>query len=171
MRRSPLPVRPRIIGPAATAVAVILLAPGVASAAIVPGSSIAGVRIDATDATVRDRLGTPRRISRPVSEIHGQRITIYRYAGLTVTFGPGPAAERRVTSLSTTSRRQRTSKGVRVGSRRSLLRRAYPNLTCEPVGRRSVCWRGRAEPGRKVTTFFLSTRNRVTRIDVGRIID
>ncbi|MCK9250164.1 MAG: hypothetical protein M0P31_14460 [Solirubrobacteraceae bacterium] len=152
------------------AVAVAAAVPSPAAAAVVPGSSIAGVRVDATAADVRDRLGEPRSVSRPVSEIHGQRITIQRYRGITVTFGPGSSSERRVTAVSTTSRRQRTSKGIRVGSRRSALRRAY-RLTCEPVGRRSVCWQGRAEAGRVVTTYFLSSRHRVTRIDVGRIID
>lgn len=180
---SPRPSRPRssparssgrsgarpAIAAGATALA-LLLVPSVASARIVPGSSIAGVKLGASVEDVRGVLGTPRRISHPSNEITGTT-TVYAYRGLTVTFGPGSAAEATVIAVSSGRRAERTARGIGVGSSRGALRRAYPKVRCEAVGRRAVCTLGALKPGARVTTFRIAASNRVGRVEVGLVID
>ncbi|WP_320670403.1 hypothetical protein [Patulibacter defluvii] len=170
---SPLPSRPRARRAAALAAAgaaALLVAASPAAARIVPGSSIAGVRLGAGVQDVRDRLGPPTRITHPASEITGN-LTVYAYRGLTVTFGPGDPGDAKVISVSSGRRAERTAAGIGVGSARSALRRAYPRLRCAAVGRRSVCTLGTLRPGARVTTFRISAGHRVSRVEVGLVID
>lgn len=144
--------------------AAALALPVTAGAVIVPQHSIAGVRVGATEAQVRAVAGAPVRVVAGANDFGAYRQL--RYRGLTVTLQGG----RRVTSVFTTSRAQRTRSGIGVGSTESALRRAIPVARCESVGDIRGCVVGEELPGRRVTRFSIQD-GRVSRVIVGVVID
>ena len=147
---------------------IALAAPSAASASVVPQRSIASIELSMTRAQVEKRLGTPERVRRPRSEIFG-RYTELEY-GLTF-ISIFDSAEGGVFSITTTSRRQRTSTGVGVGSTERAVRRGVRNVRCRTEYGFRRCSVGTFAPGRVVTDFVISTRGRVKRISLGRVID
>lgn len=132
--------------------------PAVVQGAIVPGKSVAGVALGDPTAKVKRVLGAPDR---------GSNLLNYRYIrrhGLGVYFVAG-----RVLKITVLRRPQATASGIRVGSTRAALTKAYPRATCRPavVGRNVVECRlaGRAK-GRATETVFTTTRDRVSTITV-----
>jgi hypothetical protein len=105
--------------PADNGAVIVALAAAVATL-IVPGHSMAGVRLGASAAAVRAELGTPLRAT----------ATLLHYRLLDVRLAGG-----RVASLTTTSARLRTREGFGVGTRVEKLQR-LPHLVCnlEPGG-------------------------------------
>lgn len=104
----------------AAAVLVGLLSSSVPSGArVAVGEGIAGVRLGDSQQIVRRRLGRPRRIAPPAwdygAPLRGQ-----------VGFG----ADGRVNDISTTSRTQRTTRGVSPGASPATFRRRYPEAKC-----------------------------------------
>jgi outer membrane protein assembly factor BamE (lipoprotein component of BamABCDE complex) len=135
-----------------------------ASAKIVPQQGIAGVRLGMSQAKVRAVLG------RPASRKHGTNdfgaYTTFRYAGLAITF-QGNAA---VTSMSTTRRSEKTASGVGVGSTEAQVRARVSGVTCKTEFGSRHCYLGAFLVGHRVTDFFIK-RGRVTRVNVGRVLD
>jgi hypothetical protein len=148
----------------AAAVLVPLVLAAGASAAIVPNRSIGGVALGQTRAQVRSALGTPLSVRHARNEFGA--FTVFRYAQVTVTFQGNAGA----TGLTTTSRAQRTRKGVGVGSTEAQVKAGVPGVRCQTFAALRHCTLGRELPGRRVTDFVLR-RGRVVRVVVGFVID
>ena len=148
---------------AATALITLAL-PASASARIVPQRGIAGANLDMTQAEVRAKLGKPDKVARPKSPIFG-RYTTWFYDGTSVDmFNQGDG---KVFNLSTTSKQEKTSTGVGVGSTAAAVKQGVRGARCD----QQHCWVGRFEGGRKVTDFLLSDKGRVSRVTIGYVLD
>jgi hypothetical protein len=135
-----------------------------AAATIVPQKGIAGVRIGMTKGKVRSVLGKPLSVKRGSNDFG--RYTIFRYGRLQVLF-QGNAA---VTSVSTTRRSERTLSGVGVGSTEAQVEATVKGVKCRTDSGFRHCYVGRFGAGQRVTDFSIK-RGKVTRVDVGVVID
>ncbi|HEV2973706.1 MAG TPA: hypothetical protein VGX69_01760 [Solirubrobacteraceae bacterium] len=123
------------------------LAPA-ASANIVIGQSIAGVKLGATKAQVKHALGAPSS-SDP---------TDFFYPTTTVGLRIGFSKAGRVNGVLSFLSKQKTSKGITIGSSRARLKSAYPQASCleGPYGPNSLYCAVTAHfHGRKSFTGFL----------------
>lgn len=145
----------------ATSLALLGAAAGTAGGAIQLQHGIGGVRLGQTEAKVRAVRGAPVTVVRARNEFG--RYTELRYRGLTVTFQGG----RRVTAVATGARRERTNRGIGVGSTTAELLAAHPTATCPDAFH---CVVGIEEPGRTVSAF-LARAGTVRRVIVGFVID
>ena len=147
--------------------AVLVLALALTSATgafIVPQNGIAGVRIGMKPGKVRSVLGQPLGEDHIKSQFGAA--TVFRYRGLQVTFqGDVPV----VTKVSTTRRSERTKSGVGVGSTEAQLN-GIRGLTCKSESGFRHCYLGKFRAGHRVTDFIVK-RGKVTRVDVGIVID
>lgn len=127
-----------------------------AGAKVVVNRSIAGISPGLTAKQVRARLGRPDRVNRS-----GRAIIGYGYdAARLRVFVSFALRSHRVDSVGTSSPRQRTGKGIGVGSSRRAVRRAY-RVTCT----RSSCTTRPSHSG--TTTSFNLTKDRVSGIGIG----
>jgi hypothetical protein len=149
------------------AVVLLAVAAPAAQARVVVDRSIAGVELDMSAKDVRAVLGEPDRVVYPRDEIQG---TVKRMDyGLTRVFlGRGSDRVQRVT---TTSKKQRTARGVGVGSTRQTLLRAIRAVRCETFGGFELCHTGELAAGERVTDFTIGSKDRVTRITLAYVID
>src|SRR5207244_9311419 len=99
----------RVAATAAALLAALLLA-APAGAVLVPQQGMAGVRLGMTQAKVRAKLGKPAAVKHGSNDFGSY--TELRYPGLRVTF-QGNAT---VTAIRTAARRERTIRGIGVGS-------------------------------------------------------
>jgi hypothetical protein len=131
---------------------------------LVPQRGIAGLRLGMTQAQVKATVGLPRRVQRGRNEIG--RYTTYEYRTYKVTFFGGS----RVTSFETRSPRERTARGIGVGSTRAQVAARVGGVRCVRELGYAHCYVGRWAPGRTVTDFALRD-GRVSRVTVGYVID
>lgn len=143
----------------AAVVALVLAAP--AQAAIVPGTSIAGVKLGMTETQMAGVLGVPDSVKHGTNEFGG--FTKFKYHKLTVTFQGNEEA----TSVITTRKSEKTSHGVGVGSTRAQLKAGVTKLKCIT---KNLCQKGKSVPGARVTVFRLY-HGKVTSVLVGFVID
>lgn len=136
-----------------------------AQAQVVPQRSIKGVHIGWYKSDVRAVLGAPDRIVRRKNEIVSETLT-YDYGRTHVTF-----IDDVVFNVSTTSRRERTSAGVRVGSSRRFVQQHVRGARCLVQYGRNHCYVGTWMPGRIITEFLFGSTGRVKLISLGRVID
>jgi hypothetical protein len=163
-------MRSRIAGGAAACgAALCLLAPAPAPAAIVPQQSIRGVALGMDVAAVRAELGSPDRFRFVRHEILG-RVREWRYGLTRVTFN-STRLDAQVIAVETRSRKERTARGVGVGSRRETVRRRVPGVRCLVEFSYDHCFVGAWRPGQVVTDFAIDRRGRVSRVVLGRVID
>jgi hypothetical protein len=148
---------------AATALIALAL-PASAAARIVPQRGIAGANLDMTQQQVRAKLGKPDGVRHPTSPIFGQ-YTTWLYGGTSVDMFRNQ--DGKVFNVSTTSKSQKTSTGVGVGSTVTAVKQGLRNVKCD----KQHCWIGRFEGGRKVTDLRLSAKGRVTRVTIGYVLD
>jgi len=146
------------------AVLALALMPAAAAATIVPQKGIAGVRLGMSQAKVGSVLGAPK------STKHGTNdfgpYTTFRYSKLVITFQGNTA----VTSMSTTRRTEKTGTGVGVGSTEAQVRARVKGVTCKTEFGSRHCYLGAFLIGRRVTDFFVKN-GRVTRVNIGRVLD
>jgi hypothetical protein len=142
----------------------VLALSSTAAASIVVQRGIAGVDLGMTKAKVRARLGAPARIRRGSNEFG--RFTEFVYPRVRVSF-QGNAS---VTALTTTSRLERTVRGVGVGSTEARVRARVAGVRCRTEFGFRHCFVGRFLAGRRVTDFRIR-RGRVTSVTVGFVID
>jgi hypothetical protein len=147
----------------ATALMALAL-PVSASARIVPQRGIGGANLDMTQAELRTKLGDPDKVGTPTSPIFG-KYTTWFYGGTSVDMFR--TQDRKVFNVSTTSKSEKTSTGVGVGSTSAAVLKGVKRSRCD----QKHCWVGRFEGGRKVTDFQLSAKGRVTRVTVGYVLD
>lgn len=147
---------------AATLAALVLA--GAATAVVVPQQGIGGVRLGMTKAAVRAQLGKPRTIQQGSNEIGA--FTTFRYPTLSITFFAGSM----VTSVTTSSMLERTSRGVGVGSRVAEVVAKVAKIRCVTESGFRHCFVGAFTAGRRVTDFTIKN-GRVARITVGFVID
>jgi hypothetical protein len=149
------------------ALALALLAGSMATARIVPQRGMKGIRLAMTEREVRQKLGRPDRTVARRYEIMGRaRLLVYGRTSVLLR-----AASSRVVSIQTTSRRERTSRGVGVGSTQAAVRRRVRGARCRTERGYRHCWVGTWLIGRRITDFAISRRGRVTRVTVGYVID
>jgi hypothetical protein len=132
-----------------------------ASASIVIGQSIGGVKLGATPAQVKRALGPP------LSDSTSTDLLYPTHVGLRLTLKRG-----HVTGMLAISKQQKTNKGIGIGSSRAALKAAYPSASCleGPYGPSSLyCAVTARFHGRKSYTSFLSATptSGVTEIELG----
>lgn len=143
---SPSMVR-RLLCSLSTIGALACLLAASASAKIVIGQSIGGVKLGDTKAQVKQALGAPLSSSSSTDLLYPPGV------GLRVTLKGG-----RVEGMLSTSKKQKTDKGITIGSSRSALKAAYPKASCVagPLGPSSLyCAVTASFHGRKSYTSFL----------------
>lgn len=155
--------------PLLAAVLVALALPATAAADIDLQKGIAGVNLGMTPADAREAAGAPSKFTTRNHPIMG-RVREWRW-GLTVATFDGTSAEARVIAVSTTSRRQRTSRDVGVGSARATVRSKVPKARCLVEFSYDHCFVGRYAVGQIVSDFAIGASGRVRRVTVGRVID
>jgi hypothetical protein len=146
------------------ATALVLAAPGAADINLQRG--IANVEVGMTQADVRATHGAPRRVSHGRNAFGRYTTFNYRKLHLVVTF----QGNRDVTSVVTTSSRERTNGGTGVGSTERQVRLSLLHVHCRTDSGRRHCFIGRFLPGKRVTDFTIR-RGRVTSVMVGIVLD
>ncbi len=116
-------------------------------------------------AKVRSVLGRPTRSTTGKNEFGPY--TKYLYPRVTIIFQGNDV----VTSIETTSPKERTAKSIGVGSSVAQVKANVPGVKCELAGTMGDCHVGAFEPGRRVTDFIVDSHHRVVRVVVGFVID
>jgi hypothetical protein len=150
----------------------VALSSGVAFArvqSLVPQQSLRGLKIGMLANQVRAVAGNPTSNKITSHPIMG-KTRVMKFGRVEVTFrGIGKAAT--VVNLSTTSRNERTSGGIGVGSSERALAAKLAGERClTELGYRH-CYLGKWKPGSVVTDFSISKSGRVTRITLSLVID
>ena len=134
-----------------------------------PQQSLRGLKIGMVPSQVRAVAGQPTS-NKIVSHSLLGKTRRMRFGKVEVTFR-GTSAAAPVVNLTTTSRNERTTGGIGVGS-------SEKQLAAKLVGERCVtelgyrhCYLGKWNPGFVVTDFSISKSGRVTQVTLGLVID
>jgi hypothetical protein len=109
-------------------------------------------------------LGKPTTVKRGSNDFG--KYAIYNYAALQVTFQGNTT----VTAISTSRTSERTASGVGPGSTEAQLKAKLKGLTCKTESGFRHCYLGKFLVGHRVTDFTI-VRGKVTRVNVGLVID
>jgi hypothetical protein len=145
------------------AAAVALAAAAPAQARIVPGRSMAGVRLGMSQERVLQILGSP-----DTDFTYRSGLTTYAYKSrrLRVTFAPGRSTNN-VFMLFTSGREERTKQGIGVGSKESTLRRRLHGEHCGNFRDGRFCLLGGGGEGTQPETQFkINRRYRVASVRI-----
>ncbi len=156
---------------------VIALAPAAARAEVVPGKGMLGIEVGMTRAQVVAAAGEPTSSGErpdPITLTHVQ--LYYARPAVRVIMRPGRDRNLVVSSVSTRRGRERTAKGIGVGSTEGALRRSLAGERCRTDrygGRASrQCWIGPYDPGTLTTVFAIAPRTRIViTVLIGIVID
>jgi hypothetical protein len=157
------------LGAGAVTFALFVLATASAAAAINPGHGVTGLKLGDTTARVRAVLGKPATIQHNHG---GEQNWLYGKGPVdwvTIISKRGHAT---VEGIETSDPKQKTSRGVGVGSSLGALRKAYPNVTCKK-GWLGVpftsCWILTSGAHQRIPTNFVLFKRKVGTVDVGQI--
>jgi hypothetical protein len=143
---------------------VFLALPASADATIVPQRGIAGIKLQMTKPQVRAKLGTPARVQNGRNDFGPY--TTFSYPRVTVSF----QGRMRVSSIRATSRFERTTAGVGVGSTEAVVKAHVRHVVCKTESGSRRCAVGKFLPGHTVTAFALK-HGRVASVVVGIVLD
>ena len=132
--------------------------------------SIRGVQLGMDPARVRELLDRAPDSSRTDPHPIVERTKTWTFGALKVVFD-GTKAGARVISVSTTSRVDRTPRGVGVGSKEMTVRRRVAGVDCRTEYGYRRCSIGKQVAGEPVTDFSISSKGRVWRIALSRVLD
>lgn len=132
--------------------------------------SIRGVQLGMDPARVRELLDRAPDSSRTDPHPIVERTKTWTFGALKVVFD-GTKAGARVISVSTTSRVDRTVRGVGVGSSEMTVRRRVSGADCRTEYGYRRCSIGKQVAGEAVTDFSISRKGRVWRIALSRVLD
>jgi hypothetical protein len=136
-----------------------------AAATIVPQHSIAGVKLGMTEKRVRALKGKPLAVRKSRNDFGTFRELVY--ARVRVGFQSGS----KVTAVSTTSPKERTARGLGIGSSVEQIKAALKGVRCKKEFGIDHCWLGADwKPGAVVTDLMLK-HGRVSRVTIGYVID
>jgi hypothetical protein len=156
---------PKTFAAALAALLAALAAPSAASAMVQIDRGIAGARLGNTRAEVRAALGKPSKVITGSNDFGP--FTTFRYRGrLLVNF----QGSKRVSSVSTSGRGDRTAAGAGVGSSEAAVKAKVKGVKCETIAGSRSCHTNDFTVGQRVTDFII-TGGKVTRISVGRVLD
>lgn len=142
-----------------------LAVPAAAQAMVQLDRGIAGARLGNSQAEVRAALGKPARVIEGSNDF-GPFVSFRYRGGLSVNF----QGRKRVSSVSTSGRGDRTAAGVGVGSSESAVKAKVKGVKCETVAGSRSCHTHEFTAGRRVTDFLIGG-GKVKRITVGRVLD
>jgi hypothetical protein len=163
-------VRARLLLPFLAFLIAALLVAGPAAARILPQQGIAGVKLGMIRAKVIELKGEPDAEKVIRNEIIGPQ-RVMRYGGTKFSFG-GASANATVVGIRTVDRRERTPKGVGVGSTEAEVKAGVGGVICRTEFGFSHCMKGLARAGNRVTDFALDgPGGKVVAVTVGFVID
>lgn len=137
---------------------------------VIPQTSIRAIQLGMGPERVLELMA--RKPDTTSTEAHPivERTKTVTWGGLHVVYD-GVKASARVISVSTTSRLDRTARGVGVGSTEDTVRRRVAGVACRTEYGYRRCSIGKALAGNAVTDFAISHKGRVTRITLSRVLD
>jgi hypothetical protein len=136
-----------------------------AGATIRPQKGMAGITLDMTQAQVKKVLGSGS-VQKGKNDFGPYTILRYRKLDISVIF----QGNAHVTTITTSGRTERTTKGVGVGSSERAVERNVRGVKCETFAGIRSCHVGGFLPGKRVTDFVIR-RGRVSRVTIGYVID
>ena len=136
---------------------------------LVPQQSLRGLKIGMVASQVRAVAGAPS-INKIVSHPLLGKTRRMRFGKVEVTFR-GTSATAPVINLTTTSRNERTSGGIGVGSSERALAAKLTGERCVTELGYRHCYLGKWRAGYVVTDFSISKAGRVTQVTLGLVID
>ena len=145
--------------------AAMLVVPASAGAYVQFDQGIAGARLGNSQDAVRAALGQPKLVKTGSNDF-GPFSIYYYEGGLRVTF----QGNEQVSSVYTTGKGDRTTKGIGVGNTEKALRQKHSGLACEGSGGFRVCRTQSLEAGNRVTVFRIKS-GRITQITVAFVLD
>lgn len=157
----------------ASGVAAITLAVGAApaDATIVPGQSIAGVRLGDAGARVQEVLGKAQSVQKWRDE--GGQSWFWREGVRPVDWAT-LNTQLVVIGLETGDKQQKTSKGIGPGSSLKAVKKAYPSVSCRlgelpPAAPDTDCTLETRHGGKATPTKFVIAGGKVVLVDVGDV--
>jgi hypothetical protein len=135
---------------------------------LIPQVSIRGVVLGMTPAEVEAKLGRPDATHKGRQPAIGPTMTL-TFGLVTVRFS-GLRASAQAVTITTTSRRERTARGVGVGSTEATVRERVAGARCLVEYGYRHCVVGVEKKGQIVTDFSLGADRRVTRISLARVL-
>lgn len=137
---------------------------------VVPQTSIRAIQLGMGPERVLELMGRKPDTTKTQAHPIVERTKTVSWGGLRVVYdGVKPGA--RVISISTTSRRDRTVRGVGVGSAEETVRQRVSGVSCRTEYGYRRCSIGKPLAGNAVTDFAISRKGRVMRISLSRVLD
>jgi len=154
--------------------AIFVAAPGEAAregarpGRIVPQRSIDVLVLGVRPATVRARFGKRQRVRHLSESGSGKPITAWVYSRRKIVASFRHVKSKRMTlaEISTTSRRQRTQSGARIGITESTLKEKVAGLDCGDADAERWCTIGRGLVHGKPQTVFVLRRDRLREVRI-----